>query len=464
VSKNKDIAVVGMAFRFPGGIRNEEQFWSLVNSGTCAITKIPASRWPTDLYQDDNKNVPGRSVTFNAGVLDSIKEFEPAFFGISPKEAEWMDPQQRLLLKVTHECLENANIKISDFKGSDCGVYVGVSSLDYFLRADEDLPAVSPYTMTGNTLSIDANRISYVFDLHGPSVTMDTACSSTLVTLHHACQAIRSGEVPCAIVAGAHLLLRPYSFVGFSKASMLSPTGSCRPFDERANGYVRSEGVAALLLKPLDDALRDHNRIHAVIKASGVNTDGSRKSGLTIPSETAQAQLMKQVLERSGISVGDIDYIEAHGTGTPVGDPIEVRSISSVYAKERNGRLPVSSVKANLGHMEPMSGLAGIVKAITVLKHGTVPPIPFDFRPSPKIDFDGLNILCSQDGVKLSDKRIHTGAINSFGFGGANAHVILQSFDNDAVSENADTEKNGSVPPLFISAKTKDSLKEISES
>lgn len=464
MSKNKDIAVVGMAFRFPGGIRNEEQFWSLVNSGTCAITKIPASRWPTDLYQDDNKNVPGRSVTFNAGVLDSIKEFEPAFFGISPKEAEWMDPQQRLLLKVTHECLENANIKISDFKGSDCGVYAGVSSLDYFLRADEDLPAVSPYTMTGNTLSIDANRISYVFDLHGPSVTMDTACSSTLVTLHHACQAIRSGEIPCAIVAGAHLLLRPYSFVGFSKASMLSPTGTCRPFDERANGYVRSEGAAALLLKPLEDAIRDHNRIHAVIKASGVNTDGSRKSGLTIPSETAQSQLMKQVLERSGISVDDVDYIEAHGTGTPVGDPIEVRSISSVYARDRNGRLPVSSVKANLGHMEPMSGLAGIVKAITVLKHGTVPPIPFDFRPSPKIDFDGLNILCSQDGVKLSDKRIHTGAVNSFGFGGANAHVILQSFDNDAVSENADTEKNGSVPPLFISAKTKDSLKEIGES
>ena len=220
----------------------------------------------------------------------------------------------------------------------------------------------------------------------------------------------------------------------------------------------------ALLLKPLEDAIRDHNRIHAVIKASGVNTDGSRKSGLTIPSETAQSQLMKQVLERSGISVDDVDYIEAHGTGTPVGDPIEVRSISSVYARDRNGRLPVSSVKANLGHMEPMSGLAGIVKAITVLKHGTVPPIPFDFRPSPKIDFDGLNILCSQDGVKLSDKRIHTGAVNSFGFGGANAHVILQSFDNDAVSEIADTEKNGSVPPLFISAKTKDSLKEIGES
>ena len=466
---------MGMAFRFPGGIRNEEEFWSLISSGTCAITKIPASRWPTDLYQDDNKNVPGRSVTFNAGVLDSVKEFEPAFFGISPKEAEWMDPQQRLLLKVTHECLENANIKIEDFKGSDCGVYTGISSLDYFLRADEDLPAVSPYTMTGNTLSIDSNRISYVFDLHGPSVTMDTACSSTLVTLHHACQAIRSGEVPCAIVAGAHLLLKPYSFVGFSKASMLSPTGTCRPFDERANGYVRSEGVAALLLKPLDDALRDHNRIHAVIKASGVNTDGSRKSGLTIPSETAQSELMRQVLEKSGISVDDIDYIEAHGTGTPVGDPIEVRSIASVYAKDRNGRLPVSSVKANLGHMEPMSGLAGFVKAVTVLKHGTVPPIPFDFRPSPKIDFDGLNILCSQDGVKLSDKRIHTGAINSFGFGGANAHVILQSFDNDAVSdasrggaENCSSvtgsQVSGSVPPLFISARTKESLKEIGES
>ena len=460
MSNNKDIAVIGMAFRFPGGIKNEEQFWSLISSGTCAITRIPSSRWPTDLYQDDNKQVPGRSVSFNAGVLDSFKYFEPSFFGISPKEAEWMDPQQRLLLKVTHECLENANIRIEDFRGTDCGVYTGISSLDYGLQADEDMPSISPYTMTGNTLSIASNRISYVFDLHGPSVSMDTACSSSLVTLHHACQAIRSGEVPCAIVAGAHLLQNPYSFVGFSKASMLSPTGTCRPFDERANGYVRSEGVAALLLKPLEDAVRDHNRIHAVIKASGVNTDGSRKSGLTIPSEIAQTQLMHQVLERSGVSVNDVDFIEAHGTGTPVGDPIEVRSISSVYAKERNERLPVSSVKANLGHMEPMSGLAGFVKTVLVLKHGVVPPIPFDFRPSPKIDFAGLNILCSQQGVKLADKNVRTGALNSFGFGGANAHVIIQSYPENSDSA-ADSESVSAVPPLFVSAKTKESLQDM---
>ena len=464
-SCNKDIAVIGMAFRFPGGVKNEKDFWTLLDAGRCAITEIPSWRWPTELFQDDNRPMPGKCVSFSAGVLDNIRDFDASFFGISPKEAEWLDPQQRFLLKVAYECLEDANIKLEDFRGSDCGVYTGISSLDYLCKAPADLPSITAYTMTGNTLSIASNRLSYVFDLHGPSVSMDTACSSSLVTLHHACQAVRSGEVPYALVASAHLLQDPYSFMGFSKASMLSATGTCRPFDERANGYVRSEGATVLLIKPLEDAIRDHNKIHAVIKATGVNTDGSRKKGLTIPSEVAQTQLMREVLAKSGISVNDIDFIEAHGTGTPVGDPIEVRSISSVYTEGRNDVLPITSVKGNLGHMEPMSGLAGFVKTVLSLRHEKVPPVPFDLQPSSKIDFDKCHVHCYQDGFKLPHRNIHTAGINSFGFGGANAHVIVQTVSelsgNNQVSS---AESAAEIPPLFISAKTKDSLKGICSS
>ena len=465
----RDIAIIGMAFRLPGGVSTKDELWSLLSEGKCAISEIPYSRWPTDLYKDQNKQIPGRSVTFNAGVLDHIRDFDAAFFGISPREAEWLDPQQRLLLEVTHECLEDAYIKPSLLRGSDCGVYTGISSLDYGLQAPKDLPSISPYTMTGNTLSMASNRISYVFDLHGPSISMDTACSSSLVAFHHACQAIKTGEVPFALVAGAHLLQDPYSFVGFSNASMLSPTGTCRPFDERANGYVRSEGVVVLLLRPLDEALAEHNRIYAVVKATGVNTDGSRKKGLTIPSETAQTQLMSRVLSDSGLVGSDIDFIEAHGTGTSVGDPIEARSISSVYCKNRLKEDPliISSVKANLGHMEPVSGLAGLVKTILCLNHGIVPPVPFEMQPSKNINFEQLKIQCVQNGKQLGSKKTYSASVNSFGFGGVNAHVILQSYHDVHESVNRKQKQSDNKysiiggTPLFLSAKSLSSLKKL---
>ncbi|MGN1394484.1 MAG: SDR family NAD(P)-dependent oxidoreductase [Succinivibrionaceae bacterium] len=468
----KDIAVIGIALRFPNGINSLDDLWKLLSCGESAISEIPTNRWPTDLYQDSIKSILGRSVTFKAGVLENIKDFDASFFGISPKEAEWLDPQQRLLLEVTHECLEDAGIKVSEFKGANCGVYTGISSLDYGLQAPKDLPSISAYTMTGNTLSIASNRISYVFDLHGPSVSMDTACSSSLVSLHYACQAIRTEEVSCALVAGVHLLQDPYSFVGFSKASMLSPTGTCHPFADDANGYVRSEGVAVLLLKSLEDAIKDNNKIYAVIKASGVNTDGSRKNGLTIPSDIAQKELMEKVLFQSGLKASDIDYVEAHGTGTPVGDPIEAKSISSVYAVDRqnNQVLPISSAKGYLGHMEPMSGLASFIKAVLSLNHGYIPPIPFDYVPNKNIDFNKLKIQCTPNGLNICSKDIRTAGVNSFGFGGANAHVIVQNYSpkvestifekeqNTAISNLDDKESSYS---LFVSAKSKNALKKL---
>lgn len=462
---NMDIAVIGMAFRFPGGVKTEQDFWRLLQSGHSAITEIPASRWATELYQDSERTVPGRSVTFKAGILDGVYNFDAQFFRISPKEAEWMDPQQRFLLEVTYECLENANISLSNIKGSGCGVYTGISSLDYGLQSARDPASITPHTMTGNTLSIAANRISYVFDLHGPSLSLDTACSSSLVALHHACQAIRNSEVPCAFVAGAHMLQDFHSFIGFSKASMLSPTGTCYPFDKKANGYVRAEGVAVLLLKPLEHAVRDGNRIHAVIKGSGVNTDGSRKNGLTIPSAEAQSELMRSVLKQSGLKENEIDFIETHGTGTPVGDPIEAKAVSSVYAGNRMMPLPITSVKANVGHMEPMSGLVGLIKAIVCLKHGAIPRIPFEFEPNPDIDFDNLNLKCYQSGIDFAPKKFYCAGVNSFGFGGSNAHVLLQNYcstdksGTESLKESATVQKYN--PPLFLSAKSRKSLEQM---
>ncbi len=452
------IAIIGMAFRFPGNVYDASGLWDMLEHGRHGISHIPAERWPVDELQHPNRSEAGRSVTFSAGALSNIDQFDASFFGISPREAAWLDPQQRLLLEMSYEAMEDAGVKPSSLAGSRCGVYVGISALDYGQHALEDLASMSAYTMTGNTLSIAANRLSYFFDLHGPSIAVDTACSSSLVALHQACQALRCGEVPVALAGGVNLLMHPYSFIGFSHASMLSANGRCRPFDAAADGYVRAEGGAMLLLKPLQQAQEDGDCIHAVILASGVNADGARKPGLTIPSTAAQAELMGDVLARSGLDADDIAFIEAHGTGTPVGDPIEAASIGLVYGQGRKSPMPISSVKANLGHMEPASGMAGLVKAILTLQKGILPPMPLEFTPSPRIDFSGLNLACPASGMALHGKPgMLAAAVNSFGFGGVNAHVILRGADSQPASSLDTT----SVPPLLLSAHSDTALRSL---
>lgn len=453
------IAIIGMAFRFPGEVHDESGMWDMLAHGRHVITRIPVDRWPVDELQHANRAEPGRSVTFSAGILSGIDQFDAAFFGISPREAAWLDPQQRLLLEMTHEAMENAGVKPTSLAGSRCGVYVGISGLDYGQHALEDLASMSAYTMTGNTLSVAANRLSYVFDLHGPSLAVDTACSSSLVALHHACQALRYGEIPVALVGGVSLLMHPYSFIGFSHASMLSANGRCRPFDAAADGYVRAEGGAVLLLKPLRQALKDGDLIHAVILASGVNADGARKSGLTMPSAAAQAELMRDVLAGSGLCAEDIDFIEAHGTGTPVGDPVEAVSIGQVYGRGRKVPIPISFVKANLGHLEPASGMAGLVKAVLSLKKGVLPPMPLDFTPNPQIDFSGLNILCPTSGMPLQKNNRDglAAAVNSFGFGGVNAHIILRTAPPLSPHEG----QNPPLAPLLLSARSDTALRDL---
>lgn len=455
-SKPTPIAIIGMGFRFPGHVHDEKSMWSILTSGTSAITEIPKSRWPVRELRHPDRSEPGRAVTFAAGVLDDVLGFDAGFFGISPREAAWLDPQQRLLLEMAHEAMEQANLPASSLAGTSCGVYVGISSLDYGQHALDDLASMTPHVMTGNTLSIAANRISYTFDLHGPSLALDTACSSSLVALHHACDALREGSIPLALAGGISLLMHPYSFVGFSKASMISAHGYCLPFDARADGYVRAEGGGLFLLKPLDAAIRDGNPVQAVILASGINTDGARKKGLTIPSEVAQAELMGDVLRQSGLVADDLAFIEAHGTGTPVGDPVEVASIGSAIGAFRKSPLPITSVKAHVGHLEPASGMAGLVKAIVCLKHREVPGLPFALEPNPAIDFDKANVVCAAQDMKLEEGKPLCCGVNSFGFGGANAHILLQSAPSQDISGHADT-----AAPIFLSAKTDEALRNL---
>ncbi len=345
-----------------------------------------------------------------------------------------MDPQQRMLLELAWETMESAGIVPSTLRGSQCGVFVGVASLDYSYRLADDMSAIDTSTATGNTSSIASNRLSYIFDLHGPSMSLDTACSSSMVAFHQACQSIRSGETSMALAGGISLHLHPYGFIIFSKASMLSPTGRCQVFDEAGNGYVRSEGAGLFLLKDYDLAIADGDNILAVVAGSAVNTDGY-KTGLTVPNPSAQIALMRSAYEQAGISPDEIDYLEAHGTGTAVGDPIETRAIGEALGQHRKTPLLIGSVKSNVGHLETASGVAGLAKALYSLQHREVPATIGIRKLNPRIKFDEWNLRVVTKAQPLKPEGKLVIGVNSFGFGGANAHVILESAPETPTSE-----------------------------
>jgi len=453
----KRVAVVGLSFRFPH--TDTERYWTDLLAGRDLVTQVDAERWHQDAYLHPAKDHPGTAYTFAAGSIGDVSGFDAHFFGISPREAALMDPQQRLLLEMCWEAIEHAGMRPSALRGSDCGVYIGIASADYSYRLSDDVGAVDASMATGNTSSIAANRLSYLFDLHGPSMAVDTACSSSLVAVHQACRAIATGETGLAIAGGVSLHLHPYGFITFSKASMLSPGGRCKVFDASGDGYVRSEGGGLFLLKDYDQALADGDHILAVIAGSAVNTDG-RKSGLTVPNADAQIALMRQVYERAGVPITDIDYLEAHGTGTAVGDPIETRAIGAALGQPRGAGNPlvIGSVKSNLGHLEAASGVAGLVKAIYSLQHRMVPATIGIQTLNPAIDFDNWNISVATQNHPLPRTGSLTIGVNSFGFGGANAHVILQS-PPAAGDDQADKLANAAAVPIVVSGKTPDALK-----
>ncbi|ACK51645.1 Beta-ketoacyl synthase [Methylocella silvestris BL2] len=454
--------IIGRSCRLPGA-NSPDALWDLLSAGRCAVSRIPSDRWSLERLGHPRERERGRSYTWSAGVLDDPWGFDPAVFGISPREAEQMDPQQRLLLELCFEAIEDAGIAPSTLAGTQTGVFIGGSSLDYGNLRLHDPAAADAYFATGNTLAVLSNRISYVFDLRGPSFTIDTACSSSLVALDAAVAAIRSGAIDTAIVGGANMLVSPFGFISFSQAAMLSPTGLCRAFSADADGYVRAEGGVVLVLRAQDLARANGDRVHAVIAASAVNSDG-RTNGISLPSALSQSALLEQIYGQSDVDPDDIAFVEAHGTGTRVGDPVEAESIGRVLGRRRRSPLPIGSIKTNIGHIEPASGLAGAMKAMLALEHDEFPRSLHCGELNPDIPFDDLNLSVSARPAALAKTgRIRYAGVSSFGFGGTNAHVVLA----DPPACAARRMSSDSVRPpqfLMLSAQSETALAELARS
>ncbi|MBT2423394.1 SDR family NAD(P)-dependent oxidoreductase [Streptomyces sp. ISL-22] len=421
----RGIAIIGVSCRLPGGIHDLDSLWGALLEGRDAIGEVPADRFDARRTVTTDMSRTGKSYTAAGGFLDDVAGFDAAYFGISPKEAAPMDPQHRLLLELAAEALDDAAIAPARLAGSDTAVYVGISDASYGLLQMLSLETVNPYTMTGAASSIAANRLSHAFDLHGPSMAVDTACSSSLVALDRACHTLWEGTSRTALCGGVNLLLSPFHYVGFSQASMLSRRGHCAAFSADADGFVRSEGGGMVVLKRLPDAIADGDRVLGVILGSGSNSDG-HTMGLALPSAEGQEELLRRVYAEAGIAADELVYFEAHGTGTPAGDPLEAQAIGHALGVRRiSGPLPIGSVKSNVGHLEPASGMAGLCKALLVLRHGIAPASLHADTPHPDIDFTGLGLSLTSRPQQLPAVARPVVGVNSFGFGGSNAHVAL---------------------------------------
>ncbi|KAH7310210.1 putative hybrid NRPS/PKS enzyme [Rhexocercosporidium sp. MPI-PUGE-AT-0058] len=438
--QGEPIAIIGSGCRFPGESNTPSQLWELLREPRNVAKKIPADRFNLQrFYHTDGTHHGTTNVTESYFIEDDIRLFDASFFSIPPAEAEPIDPQHRQLLEVVYEAVEAAGISIEKLQGSNTAVYVGLMCNDYAAIANRDFNFIPTYVATGTASSNASSRVSYFFDWHGPSMTIDTACSSSLVALHQAVQAIRSGASRVAVAAGTNLLLDPMPYVSESNLNMLSPTGRSRMWDADADGYARGEGVAAVILKSLADALADGDQIDCIIRETGVNQDG-RTKGITMPSAKAQAALIRDTYARAGLDPTNKDercqYFEAHGTGTPAGDPQEAEALSTAFfngvARDPEDILYVGSVKTVIGHTEGTAGLAGILKACGALKNSTIPPNLLFNRLSPSVEpfYKNLQILTeSKPWPKLAPGMPRRASINSFGFGGTNAHAILESYE-----------------------------------
>ncbi|MFD5141734.1 beta-ketoacyl synthase N-terminal-like domain-containing protein [Streptomyces sp. NPDC058401] len=422
-----DLAVVGLGCRLPGGVASAAGFWELLSHGGDAVTTVPEGRWePYRQVSPAHAAAVGRAVR-HGSFLDDVDGFDAEFFSISPAEAAEMDPQQRILLEVAWEALEHAGLPADGLAGSRTGVYVGACSNDHGRTALEDLPSITARTGTGSAMSIIANRLSYALDLRGPSMTVDTACSSSLVALHLARRGLLAGECDTALVGGVNLLLSPGITLNFGAGGVLSPGGRCRPFSAAADGYVRGEGCLVVVVRRLADALRDGDRVLAVVRATGTNQDG-RSNGLMAPNPAAQEALIREVWAGSGLDPAEAGYVEAHGTGTPLGDPIEAAALGAALggARASGSALRIGSVKSNLGHLEGAAGLAGLAKCVLALHHGMIPATLHHDAPNPRIPLAewGLSVV-DRPTPWARGGRPRTAGVSSFGFGGTNAHAVL---------------------------------------
>lgn len=456
------IAIVGMACRFPKAPTLED-YWRIIIEGIDATGEIPPDRWDVEAFYDPDPEAPGKMYTRWGGFIDGVDQFDPLFFGIAPREASRMDPQQRVLLEVAWEALENAGIPGDRLAGSLTGVFVGIGGTDYSkipTHFENHFDYIDAHVGTGNALSIAANRISYVLDLRGPSFIVDTACSSALLAVHLAMQSLRLRECHLALAGGVNLILSPEVMIAFSKARMLSPTGKCRPFDAAADGYVRGEGCGIIVLKRLSDALRDGDNIWAVLKGSATNQDG-RTSGITAPNARSQQEVIRAALANAGISARQVTYIEAHGTGTPLGDPIEIQGLTPIFRRQSDAEAPcyVTSVKANIGHTETASGIAGIIKVALMMRHGKIPGQVHLRELNPNIRLDGTRLVIPREPLAWSappGERI--AGVSSYGFGGTNVHIVMQ----DHVAPVRSSGTNDRPTHVFtLSAKSSASLQKL---
>jgi phthiocerol/phenolphthiocerol synthesis type-I polyketide synthase B len=427
-SLDEPIAVVGLGCRFPGDIAGPEAFWQFLSEGRSSVTEVPPERWAP--FDDGSPEIAAllANTTRSGSFLTDIGGFDAEFFDISSREAVKMDPQQRLLLEVAWEALEHAGIPPNSLRRSQTGVFAGACYTDYGYLAGLDLASVDAWSNPGGALSIIANRLSYFLDLRGPSVTVDTACSSSLVALHLACQSLRIGDSDLALAAGVNLLLAPGVFRAFDQTGALSPTGACHTFDADADGFVRGEGCGVAVLKRLRDALRDGDRLLAVVRGSAVNSDG-RSNGMLAPNPAAQMAVLRAAYANAGMSPRDVDYVETHGTGTLLGDPIEARALGTVLGRGRPESSPllIGAVKSNLGHLEAAAGIAGFIKTVLAVQHASIPKNLGFQTPNPHIPFDQMRLKVVADQLEWPPlQRPRRAGVSAFGFGGTNAHVVIE--------------------------------------
>lgn len=456
------IAIVGASCRFPGGANNPHAFWDLLEGGRFGISEVPEERWDSDKYYDADAKIPGKMYTKKGGFLNtSVRHFDSQFFNISPKEALSLDPQQRLVLELVWEAFESDGQNISDYFGTNTGVYIGISGEEYSLghRSSGDPTTIDAYSLTGTTFSTCCGRVSYTFGFEGPSLCVDTACSSSLTALHIACRDLKSGDTDAAVVAGVNLILSPFVHICFSKLQAISPDGCSKTFDASANGYGRGEGAGAFVLKRLEDAIRDRDTILGVIRGTAINQDG-KSNGLTAPSGLAQQKVIRKALKDAGLNALDINYIETHGTGTPLGDPIEVKALMEVYGQNRSKAEPlkIGSVKSNIGHLEASAGIASILKVLLSFKHGMIPGNLNFNTPNPYIPWDTSPVkVVAENTPWVNNGKPRRVGLNGFGFGGSNAHIIMEEAPGmEYTGSRESMEGFGRI--LKISAKTKDSL------
>lgn len=436
VIKSEQIAIVGIGCRFPGGANSPEAFWQLLRDGVDAITEVPRDRFDIDALYDPRPATPGKLVTRYGGFLEQIDQFDASFFGVAPREADHMDPQQRLLLEVAWEALEDAGLVLGKLQRSRTGVFIGMMSNDYEDLMNYDLNGLGYYTLNGGGRYGASGRLSYCLGLEGPSMTVDTACSSSMVAVHLACQSLRLGECVVALAGGANLILQPQIPICCSQAGILPPDGRCKFGDARADGFIGSEGIGIVVLKPLFLALADQDPIYAVIRGSAVNNDGRSGKAFGTPSRQTQEAVVRQAYRSAGISPGQVDYVEAHGTGTKVGDIIELQALATVLGEGRPKDRPcfIGSVKTNIGHTEGAAGVASVIKLALSLKHRAVPPSLHFQEPNPNIPWRDLPLVVQTEFSPWPARSTKTACagLNSFGLSGTNAHMVVEEAPKSA--------------------------------